>query len=378
MKDSIAVNNIRKIFEIEGFYEKIINDYKNEYEKKIIVSPYFFIPPEINAAFNIVTLKIPEFMLNQSSIINREPPPCGRGTNLEFMPNRHTGVGCKSDNLIVDMIVISDGECFCNENIKSMRHYIFKTPEGFGEDAAVALHNEISLMLNTLFGIDIKSINIEALQRETAVYENLRRLIRNIVSLHYEAGTILSNEELSLIFETALVLPPEIAIQYINPVLEEIKMFDNKHDAAAIKSLLYGKKYMPHNIADAIERMGILIIEDDLCTGRRSVDLSLNSESEYIFYEMLDAYSYRALFPCLRPVSERYELIYKLLKNYNIDCVIFYKDEDCFDLSGDIDYLKIKLMRDGIDQIVIDKVNYEGIVSEYVERNYPCNIRPII
>ena len=351
MNDSASINNIKKIFESEESYEKIIRDYKAQYNKKILTSPYFFIPPEINAAFNIVTLKIPEFMLNQSS----------RGS---------TAGG--NNNLIFDMIILSDKECFCNNGrdcklpaLKSTQHYIFKTPEGFGEDAAVMLHNELSLMLNTLFGIDIKSIDIEVLQRETAVYERLRRLIRNISSLRSENRTILSNEELSLIFETALILPPEIAIQYITPVLEEIKKSDNTQEDIKIRALVYGKKNISH--ADNIESMGILITEDDLCTGRRIFDISLNAESEYIFYELLDAYSYRPLFPCLRPVNERYELVYKLLRNYQIDCVIFYKDEDCPDLNRDIDYLRIKLMRDGIDPIIIDKNDYKSIVSEYMD-----------
>ena len=342
MKNSAVIDNIRKILENEENYEKIIRDYKEKHGKKIIASPYFFIPPEINAAFDIVTLKIPEFMLNQSSIF--------------------------------DMVILSDKECFCNNGrggnlppVKSNRHYIFKTPEGFGEDAAVALHNELSLMLSTLFAIEIKSINIEVLQRETAVYEKLRRLIRNISALRPENMTILSNEELSLIFEAALILPPEIAIQYINPVLDEIKKSDNKHEDIKIRALVYGKKNIPHSLADNIERMGILVMEDDLCTGRRIFDISLNAESEYIFYELLDAYSYRPLFPCLRPVNERYELVYKLLRNYKIDCVIFYKDEDCHDINRDIDYLRIKLMRDGIDPIIIDKNNYKSIVSEYTD-----------
>jgi benzoyl-CoA reductase/2-hydroxyglutaryl-CoA dehydratase subunit BcrC/BadD/HgdB len=259
------------------------------------------------------------------------------------------------------MVVISDKACFCNKNIKSIPHYIFKTPEGFGEDAAVALHNEISIMLNTLFNIDIKSINIETLQKETAVYERLRRLIRSISTLRSENRSILSNDELSLIFEIALILPPEIAIQYLNPVLEEIKISDNRHEDIKIRALLYGKKYIPHLLADNIERTGILIAEDDLCTGRRIFDISLNAQSEYIFYEILDAYTYRPLWACLRPVNERYELVYKLLRNYQIDCVIFYKDENCHDLNRDIDYLRIKLMRDGIDPLVIDKDHYEYI-----------------
>ena len=337
MKNSAAINNIRKIFESEEYYAKIIKDYKDEYKKKIIASPYCFVPAEINAAFDIVPVKIPEFMLNQGLIPDKL-------------------------NSMFDMIVISDKECFCNKNIKHIQHYIFRTPEGFGEDAAVALHNELSLMLNDLFSIDIKSINIENLQKETAVYEKLRRLIRNISALHSEKG----NDELSLIFETSLILPPEIAIQYISPVLEEIKKSDSKNEDIKTRALLYGNKSIPPDIAYIIEKMGVLIVEDDLCTGRRIFDISINPDSEYIFYELLDAYSYRALFPCLRPVNERYELIYKLLRNYQIDSVIFYRDENCPDLNRDIDYLRIKLMRDGIDPIVIDKKNYESIISGYV------------
>ena len=324
-----AINNIRKIFETDEYYEKIIKDYKDAHDKKIIASPYFFIPAEINSAFNIVSLKIPEFMLNRSSILNRL-------------------------NSIFDMIIISDKECFCNKDIKPIQHYIFRTPEGYGEDAAVALHNELSLMLHELFGIDIKSINIDVLQRETAVYEKLRRLIRNISALNYEKG-ILRNSELSLIFETSLIFPPEIAIWYINPILEEIEISESRQKDIQRKALLYGNKYFPPDIADKIENMGIFIAEDDLCTGRRIFDISINSDSEYIFYELLDAYSYRALFPCVRPVNERYELIYKLLRNYQIDSVIFYKNEKCHNLNRDIDYLRIKLMRDGIDPIIIGK-----------------------
>ena len=124
-------------------------------------------------------------------------------------------------------------------------------------------------------------------------------------------------------------------------------------------------------IADSIEESGILLIEDDSCSGRRLFDISLNAESEYIFYEILDAYSYRALTPCLRSVNERYELLYKLLRNYNISTVIFFRDKNCSESVKDIEYLRIKMMRDGIDPLVIDENNYREIVRDYVKRVSP-------
>ncbi len=344
MKYSSITKEIERIAEIENHYAELIIDYSAKTGKKIVSSPYFFVPPEINAAFDIFTLKIPEFLLNADST-------------------------SKDISLLYDSIIIPEKDCFCSKIISSdISSYVFRTPEGFGEDSAVLLHNAISTMLKTVFDLDIKTIDIEKLQRETLIYENLRRLVRRITSLRSENIALLSNHELSLIFETALILPAEIAIEYISPVFEEMKKIESADKSKKIRSMLYGCKSIPSVIADRIEETGILIIEDDSCTGRRLFDISLNAESEFIFYEILDAYSYRPLTPCLRPVNERYELLYKLLKNYNIETVIFFKDENCYDSSKDIDYLRIKMMRDGIDPLVIDKDNYLEVVKDYVGR----------
>jgi len=344
MKYSLITKEIEKLAGIENDYENLIKDYSIKQGKKIVASSCFFIPPEINAAFDIVTLKIPEFILNKT----------GYSTKLTSLYNA---------------IIIPEKECFCNKSVdQGIITHVFKTPAGFGEDAAVSLHNEISLLLKSLFNIEIKSINIEALQRETSIYEKLRRLVRSISSLRSENKSLLTNSELSLVFETALILPPETAIEYITPLLEEMKKIDDKESGKLVTGMFYGGKNIPSAVADDIEELGILIIEDDSCTGRRLFDISLNADSEYIFYELLDAYSYRSLTPCLRPVNERYELLYKLLRNYNIGTVIFYKDENCSESVKDIDYLRIKMMRDGIDPLVIDKNNYKEIVSDYLRR----------
>lgn len=340
--DSIAPE-LEALTGIETGYINIITGYKTDHNKKIIASPFFFIPPEINAAFGIATLKIPDFILNKTEI---------------------------ADNLksLYDAVVTSDKTCFCNRIIPPDSSYIFKTPEGFGEDASVSLHNEIMLMLKELFDIDIKSINIETLKKETAVYEKLRRLVRSISALRTENRFLLTNTQMSMILETALILPPEIAIEYITPILNEMQKINEKDETFKVKGMLYGGKKIPSDIADSIEENGILLMEDDSCTGRRLFDISLNAGSEYIFYELLDAYSYRALPPCLRSVNERYELLYKLLKNYNIETVIFYKDDNCSYSGDDIEYLRIKMMRDGIDPILIDRDNYKEIVEGYVSR----------
>jgi len=337
---------MEKISGIESEYSEMIYNYSTLEGMKVTGSPIFFIPPEINAAFNILSLKIPAFILDKPDSVQKI-------------------------SSLYDAVITSEHRCCCNESINSYSTpYIFRTPTGYGEDASVSLHNEISLMLRKIFDIELKSINIEKLQRKTLIHEKLRRLVRSVSLLRSENIKLLSNAELSLIFETALILPPEIAIDYINPVFEEMKKIEgtDKNKDTYIRGMIYGGKDIPSAIADTIEAGGIIIIEDDSCTGRRSFDISLNADSEYIFYEILDAYSYRPLTSCLRPVHERYELLYRLLKNYNIETVIFFRNDNCDYSKDSIDYLRIKMMRDGIDPLVIDNNNYSEVIADYLKR----------
>ncbi len=332
---------IDKLTGIESIYSDIIKRYRAETGCKIIMSPFFFVPPEINSAFNIITLKIPEFILDKPGrdeilkslcdavVIPGEDTPCGEG----FMPGAYT----------------------------------FNMPSGYGEDAAVNLHNEILSMLKTLFGIDLKTISIEKLQQKTEVYERLRRTVRSISSVRNENTGLLKNSALSAIFEAALILPPEIALEFILPLIDELKKAGKHAEKKYLSALIYGGRQIPAAVLDGIEQAGILIAEDDTCSGRRPFDISLNAGSEYIFYELLDAYSYRALTPCTRGAHERYELLYRLLKNYGIEAVIFFKDGECRHTSGQIDYLRKRLMRDGIDPVIINSENYRSIIDDYLK-----------
>lgn len=327
---------------IESLYESIIRKYRDETGCRIVMSPIFFVPPEINSAFNIVTLKIPEFILNSPDRDNRLKSIC-------------------------DAVILPGRENLCGSSFISGGEYIFSTPSGFGEDAAVNLHNELLAMLKNLFNIDLKTIDIQNLQKKTAIYEKLRRTVRSIASIRWEKPQMLSNTSLSLIFETALILPPEIALDYILPLADRMRSADSSAEDKKLKVMIYGGRKIPYKIADEIEARGILIAEDDSCTGRRLFDISLNPESEYIFYELLDAYSYRPMTPCTRGVHERYELLYRLLRNYGIEAVIFFRDGECRDSMRDIDFLRIRLMRDGIDPVIIERHNYREVIDDYLK-----------
>jgi len=325
-------------------YGEILTKYITE--NKVQLAAYIFplIPPEITSAFGIESVKLPELLVSGEKILTPETP-------------------------VYKAVILPDGEIPCSTLIASdLPVFWVNYPCGYGEDAAVQLHNETAAMLNSLFQIDIKGIDISELQKRTSVFETLRRSIRSITSLCQERKGILSTEELDLVFEASVIFPPDFALTLILPLLDEIRNFQPQQKEYKAKALIYGARKIPAHIIDFIENSGIDIVEDDTCRGRRLFDISLNAESEYIFYELLDAYSYRPMSPCTRRVEERYELLYKLLRNYGINLLIFYMDDLCGLTSEAISYLRIRCMRDGIDPLVIDKENYKEAVADYTGR----------
>ncbi len=333
-------SSISRIKDAFASYNDILKKYKIENNVSVSAWQMETVPPEITSSFNILSLKIPSF-LNEDENIK------------------------KYWSQTADVYVAPEKGCLYTVPDISIPVYNFKIPPGFGEDAAVAIHNETSKLLHTIFSADIKKINIDVLKEKSGVYENLRKTVRGICSLRNSSPSMLTQSELEIILETALIFPPETALEYITPVFDFCRNYSEPEQTNSLRAMLFSCAPFKGETADLIEKEGLIITEDDTPTGRRSFDISLDNKSDYLFYELLDAYSYRPYAPCLRSPEERYELLYKLVKNYGIELVIFIDSPELSISQDIINYLRIKCMRNGVDVIVTSADESPAQVRDY-------------
>lgn len=343
MERKKIVSHIEKLEKAVSSHGDILCEYLEKEKTRLLGYIFPLVPPEITSAFGIETVKLPEDVISGEKKLT-----CGPLYKAVLLP-------------------ASDVPC-CMGDFSQIPACTINYPAGYGEDAAVALHNETASMLDSLFKIDIKSIDIPLLQKRTAVFEVLRRSIRSITALCQGRKELLTSKDLNLVFEAATIFPADIALPLIKPLLEELRNVKPEEHEAKARAMIYGARTIPAHIIECIESRGIAVVEDDTCCGRRLFDISLNAGSEYIFYELLDAYSYRPMSPCTRDTKERYELLYRLLRNYGINLLIFYRDDICGLSAEDISYLRIRMMRDGIDPLVIDSENYITEIESYAGR----------
>ena len=96
--------------------------------------------------------------------------------------------------------------------------------------------------------------------------------------------------------------------------------------------------------------------------------MSINPSSAHAYDEIMECMTYRPLPPPIRSAEERYELLYRMIKNYGIGTVIFIRDWCTPARAGAIDSLRRRLMRSGVDPLVVESGNAMSVVRGYSER----------
>lgn len=317
------------------------------------------IPPEVALAAGITVLSIPEKY--QEKLLDGVDVP---GDAARWIVDNYDFVIIPSFFTRLFRRLVDSG----------IHVYTFQVPHGWGEESSVALHGEIARFFDEAAIMFDPLSSSEKIQESSEQYDSLRTIIRGIAAGRVDNIDVLSNRYLQVVFESALCLPIESVIVELSSLLELLSPgFVN--DNRMINVMVFGGKRLNSGLLDEIESTGqLVVIEDDFCTGRRKFDISLNTQSPNIYYQLLDMYSYKPYCPVSRPVVERYELLYKLLKNYDINLVILLEDRVCEERNIHSDYLYKRLRHDGIDTVQGNDENIVIRIREYLEK-YNSGVR---
>ncbi len=333
-----------------GQWGTIVRGHAQRMKSVLVGSVCDAVPPEILAALGITAFRVP--------VLVREGAPAV------------TGGDPIADALgICDYVVVPEGCAAYGKYIVSDAGRVvqFALPHGYGEDAAIALHHSLDALLRRLGKDGIDRLDPGLLALAVSEYDTVRRLARGIASVRNSRQCTLSESDLMMIFEAAAALPPGSVVEPLAAILDALNALPSSDLAPpAWTVLVRGGLIRCADVLDDIERAGCTVVEDDCCNGRRQFDVSHNASSRNLYYEMLDALSYRPLCPSLRSHGERFDLFYRDLKNYGIGMVVFLRDTMDEAMLAELESLRIRLMRTGVDPVVVDSVAAGKTLSAYL------------
>jgi len=166
------------------------------------------------------------------------------------------------------------------------------------------------------------------------------------------------------VMEGALCLPPGAVVEHLALVLRHLNEERPEETARLPRVMAVGDYFGDGTVLDRIEEGGFIVTEDDSCLGRRQFDMSYPADSAGLYEEIIFALRFRPLCPALRPAGERFDLLYRQLGNQGVDLVVFIEDTMGPRGREQMEYLRVRLMRAGIDPLVVDT----GSAREKAER----------
>jgi benzoyl-CoA reductase/2-hydroxyglutaryl-CoA dehydratase subunit BcrC/BadD/HgdB len=170
-------------------------------------------------------------------------------------------------------------------------------------------------------------ITDESLQKSIDLYDETRRLLKKLNGLRNRDVPPVSGAEFLRIAMASMLMPKERANELLKQLIDEVKTREIK-DADGPRILITGSIIDNPALIELVEDLGSVVVADDLC-----------SSTKYFWYETkpnqdpMDAIVRfnleRSVCACMHPSEDRYDYLHELIKEFNVDGIIYFNIKYC-------------------------------------------------
>ncbi len=233
-------------------------------------------------------------------------------------------------------------------------YHVLNVPRKFTEKAHRLYHREVEKLTEHLEEWLGFKITDEALLKSIELYNESRRLFRELYDLRKQDSPPISGAEVMEVLNTSFRIPRETFNQWLQELLDEVNASGRSHRGRA-RLMVVGSVLTNPEFIQSIEDQGGLVVTDELCTSTRYWgDPVVLTEG----LTPLEAISRRYLsnFPCARmfPSDERFNRIIDCVHEYRVDGVISQIIRYCVPYCHDLPLLTARLKEQGIPTLALD------------------------
>nr|MDO8080190.1 2-hydroxyacyl-CoA dehydratase family protein [Candidatus Freyarchaeota archaeon] len=170
-------------------------------------------------------------------------------------------------------------------------------------------------------------ISDTSLQKSIEIYNANRRLLKEVYELRRSSHPPISGVEALDIVKSSMLTPKEEHSRLLENLLNKISERDDPPESG-VRILVSGSVIYDPEILRMIENSGGLIVTDDLCTGTRYFWDLVNTNLPPLT-GIADRYYERIPCPCNYSPERRLEHILSLIRDYNVEAVVFTLQKFC-------------------------------------------------
>lgn len=233
-------------------------------------------------------------------------------------------------------------------------HHVLTVPRKFGARAQRLYLSEVEKLVRHLEEWLGSEIEDEALRRSIHLYNESRRLLRELYDLRRLDAPPISGAEIMEVLNASFRMPREEYNGWLGELLEEVRASGEPHGGRA-RLMVVGSILTNPEFIRGIERQGGLVVTDELCTSTRYWGDPVVIEEGRSLTEAV-ARRYLSNFPCARmyPSDERFNRILDAARRFRVDGVISQTIRYCVPYAHDLPLLTKRLNEAGIPVLALD------------------------
>lgn len=198
-------------------------------------------------------------------------------------------------------------------------------------------------------------ITDEKLKASIELYNETRRLIRELYELRKAENPVISGTETLKITLAATSMPKEEFNELLKEFLKDAKNRKPITDHR-IRIMMIGSALDDPEYTKVIEDVGGLIVTDALCYGSRYLWEPVEVNDTDILASIAKNYLTRPVCPRMIDLhDELHDFIIKMIKDYNVDGVIYQKMQNCECWGGELIYLDNLMKENDIPMLVVER-----------------------
>ncbi|MBA7601432.1 (R)-phenyllactyl-CoA dehydratase beta subunit [subsurface metagenome] len=219
-------------------------------------------------------------------------------------------------------------------------------------------------------------ISDDALIKAIKVYNENRQLLREVDNLRREDPPQITGQQAFQIIGSSFFMSKEKHTKLLQQFLEEVKRQPKRHEG--VRLYLSGSIQDNLQLVSLIEKLGAVVVSDDLCTGARYfADDVMPSPELSLLENMAEYLMWKAPCPRVSPTTYKVDYLAKTVQEARADGVIFYflrwEDDHGWQYPDE----KAKLDELGIPSILFEQQEYRLAAPEQLRTRIETFIETI-
>jgi len=203
-----------------------------------------------------------------------------------------------------------------------------------------------------------KKIPDDALRESFRLYNEDRRLLREVYRIKRNAPGAISNRRLFDVIRSSCFMDPKDHIPLLRDLLNALE--GGRAGDGNVKIVISGIVVEPSQLFDILDELKVSVVGDDLIVGSRMIDYDVPDRDDPI-EALTERHFAKSPFSPIRDVGTRlYDHLLQLTEETGADGIIYFHIKFCESQDYDLPDMK-RIMRDrGIPMIVLD-TEYQSV-----------------